>query len=268
MKIKNKIPILMYHEIVHLNDAGKLLNIVQDRYILTNDVFEDHLRLLTNSNYECLTVSEFRNLKDSKDKNIVCITFDDGYEGNYLYAFPLLKRYKCKATFFIVSSWMGKKNMMNWVQINEMIMAGMEVGSHTKNHLQLSLLDESIVYDELLGSKKEIEKNISHVVKAISFPEGSYCRRIEELTKEAGYCAAFCSDFGYGQYNDSNFVVKRIVSSKETTEMKMILEPSFCFLMLEIIKGLVKKCVKIMLGQRLYSYLYFKLFNLQTPFKG
>ena len=50
----------------------------------------------------------------------VLITFDDGYEDNYLNAYPILKQYKFNATIFFISSLVNKDHYLSWLEIQEM----------------------------------------------------------------------------------------------------------------------------------------------------
>jgi peptidoglycan/xylan/chitin deacetylase (PgdA/CDA1 family) len=43
-----------------------------------------------------------------KEKIRVLITFDDGYKGNFDYAFPILKKYNCPATIFITTGYIDR----------------------------------------------------------------------------------------------------------------------------------------------------------------
>src|ERR1044072_572960 len=41
------------------------------------------------------------------------ITFDDGYQDNFLFARPILNEYGIKATFFVLPLWAGRLNEWN-----------------------------------------------------------------------------------------------------------------------------------------------------------
>jgi len=49
--------------------------------------------------------------------NAVAITFDDGYLDNYTRAFPLLKRYGAKATFFLSTDYIGERRVYWWDRV-------------------------------------------------------------------------------------------------------------------------------------------------------
>ncbi len=67
--------------------------------------------------------------------NAYLITFDDGYEGVYRYAYPLLLRYHDPALLFLVAGWVGQRSdRLTWPQVRTMLRSDLiTVGSHTYN---------------------------------------------------------------------------------------------------------------------------------------
>jgi peptidoglycan/xylan/chitin deacetylase (PgdA/CDA1 family) len=94
------IPVFMYH---HVNwHAGDLVT-------LSPADFETHLRVLSEKGIQTLFLDELvEYLRGGKplSRPAVALTFDDGHLDNWVYAFPLLKKYRVKATVFVVTSWM------------------------------------------------------------------------------------------------------------------------------------------------------------------
>lgn len=93
------VPVLMYH---HVTPQGGVINVDP-----TN--FEAQLRWLKQHHYQSLTTQDFaRHLNgEAAPPRSVLITFDDGYLDNWVYAYPLLRKYGFKATVFLVTSWIG-----------------------------------------------------------------------------------------------------------------------------------------------------------------
>lgn len=90
-----KVFVIYYHHI--------LKNWGFDVYYKT---FEREVKILKN-NYKIITlddVYEYITTDRQPEKDSVAITFDDGYLSNYVYAYPILKRYKLKATLFPIAS--------------------------------------------------------------------------------------------------------------------------------------------------------------------
>ncbi len=98
------IPVFMYH---HVNlHKGDIITV-------TPDIFDAQMQFLKEAGYRTLNVDElveiaYGNL-EIKEK-AVAVTFDDGYLDNYVYAFPVLKKYNIKATIFIVTDWVEKSS--------------------------------------------------------------------------------------------------------------------------------------------------------------
>jgi len=91
--------VFMYH---HINwHRGDLVT-------LTPEDFEHHLRFIRRAKIESIfldTAVEMLQRKRPWRKPSVVLTFDDGHLDNWVYAFPLLRKYEVKATIFIVTAW-------------------------------------------------------------------------------------------------------------------------------------------------------------------
>lgn len=95
------IPVLMYHHIAETGD---------DDSTITFDLFEDHIRTLTEEGYTSISPDDLRDyVKEGKalPAKPIIITFDDGYLSNYQFAYPCLEKYGQKATIFVIGSTVG-----------------------------------------------------------------------------------------------------------------------------------------------------------------
>lgn len=103
---RQAVPILLYHNLAE--DGADEARITGST--ISQAQFEEEMALLAGNGYE--TVS-FQQMFDFVEKGTplperpVCITFDDGYLSNYRIAFPILKRYRMKATIFVIGSTVG-----------------------------------------------------------------------------------------------------------------------------------------------------------------
>ncbi len=138
----------------------------------------------------------------SIDNNHFHLIFDDGYEGIYHHAFPVLEELGFKASVFIPSGYIGKMNdwdhqllgrrfrHLSVSMLNELSAAGWMIGSHGVSHTDLSGEGDKQLRNELSVSRSMLQDIIGFDIKWLSFPFGRYGRRVIDAAVDAGYSGA------------------------------------------------------------------------------
>ena len=93
--------------------------------------------------------------------------------------------------------------------------SGMEVGSHGLVHTFLPARDNRTLSDEMVASKRILEKNTGKRVDALSVPHGFYDKRVMSAARDAGFKIVCVSDAGYNDFSASApFLLKRFTMRK------------------------------------------------------
>jgi peptidoglycan/xylan/chitin deacetylase (PgdA/CDA1 family) len=207
-----RVPILMYHYIsVPPPDA----DIYRLDLSVTPDNFSAQMDYLAAEGYHPIRVSDFADYlltgKPLPSKPIV-LTFDDGYLDNYENALPVLVKHKFPATFFIITQFAEDKRpgYMNWDQVEQLAIEGMEIGSHTVNHRELNSRSLAYLETEIAGSKAMIESRIGTPVKSFCYPASKYDARTIEVLRSDSYLAATTEISGAYQATSSIYELRRI----------------------------------------------------------
>ncbi|AGB20189.1 polysaccharide deacetylase family protein [Thermoanaerobacterium thermosaccharolyticum] len=247
--LKKCVPVLMYHNIydgkIPPNKSGVLI---------TPQNFEKQIMYLKNHGYETITVEDLYNfMKYGKmlPKKPILITFDDGYLGNYTYAYPLFKKIGYKGVInVIVKNVPSPTNKVvtpyphfDWVKAKEMSSSGvMEIESHTYdshkyaksgNHDipmlsgpidingKLETMDEykKRITNDLSKAKAEIERNLGKEVIALAYPYGVGSETSKDVASSLGYKVIFTMEEGVNVYKGDTYAIKRItVKNTDTGE--------------------------------------------------
>jgi peptidoglycan/xylan/chitin deacetylase (PgdA/CDA1 family) len=105
-------------------------------------------------------------------------------------------------------------------EIQRLLAAGMEIGSHTMSHPKLSQLPAESSWREIAESRSDLEKALGVPVWSIAYPFGgtdAVSTREMQMVEEAGYDCAFIN-FGGGLRSDTpRFGIPRVHVSLDTT---------------------------------------------------
>jgi len=192
------IPILMYHSIASM-PKGTVMRSLH----VPPKLFKFQMWLLKILGYQGLSMSKLQPyLTGKKQGKVVGITFDDGFKNNLTHALPILQKFNFSATNYIISQNIGGINhwdinkgipenpLMNENEVKQWINGGMEIGSHTQNHVRLTEINIELAKKEMQQSKFDLEKQFGYPVDHFCYPYGSYNGEIVNITKGVGYHTA------------------------------------------------------------------------------
>ncbi|MGH7324242.1 MAG: polysaccharide deacetylase family protein [Candidatus Rokuibacteriota bacterium] len=124
----------------------------------------------------------------------VVITFDDGYLDALTLALPLLREYGFSATCYVVagavgqvSGWTAPASLMDWPDLRAWLEGGMEVGSHSLTHPDLTMLGDAALREEVVASRARLEDGLGMPVRSFAYPFNRVDRRALEAVAAAGY---------------------------------------------------------------------------------
>jgi peptidoglycan/xylan/chitin deacetylase (PgdA/CDA1 family) len=131
-------------------------------------------------------------------EDTVAITFDDGYD-DILQLLPLLGERGITITVFVPTAFIGRTNSwdnfllknqrrhLSEEQIKQLAAAGVEFGSHSHWHSDLSRLQDNAIEDELYKSKNILEALTGREVKYVAYPFGRGDDRVSAIARRLGY---------------------------------------------------------------------------------
>lgn len=234
------IPVLMYHHILPQN--GFVTSSIEE--------FTDQMAYLANNHWHTLTSNEFLQYKlglYNPPKKSVFITFDDGWKDNYIYAYPILKRFGLKATLFIVTEWIEKaseKKSNNFIlldhkqykssvieNVEEVILSWDDIEkmsdvfdfhSHTHTHRDNYFSSQSWE-NELIYSRNIIKIRLGFEDLHLCWPRGKYDELLIKQAQDIGYKILYTTKRGVNISDNNTTEIKRIATKKSLAWIRKIL---------------------------------------------
>jgi peptidoglycan/xylan/chitin deacetylase (PgdA/CDA1 family) len=165
----------------------------------------------------------------AKGEKAVLITFDDGYEDNYLNALPILKKYDCPAIFFISTGLIGNDvqfghekqiqpnlefKKMTWEQLKDATQYNIEIGVHSDTHANLGQISFEEAVGEIERSIQKCEYYLGRKPTIMSYPFGgkeNISLKVIDYIKHGGVITNLFSAYGNKNISPFNdFDIKRI----------------------------------------------------------
>lgn len=206
---------LMYHAVA----AGK--ECPDWPWAVSMQRFRAQLDFLAEAGYRTPTMRELVEAPERfAGERTAVITFDDGYVDN-LYACEVLASRGMRASWFVVTGSIGRPpgwpddgrpggRMLNAGELRAMQAAGMEIGSHTVNHVRLTEADDATLATELADSRKQLEDTLGQSVFSFAYPYGAWDARCADAVASAGYAAACTTRTGWATRDGDPYRLRRL----------------------------------------------------------
>ncbi len=184
-----RVPILMYHYVRDADPAGRLGFGLSVRPA----DFRAQLDLLRERGFHPVTMTEVDDYLDGQGplpRGAVVLTFDDGYADFWSTALPALQARGFSAVAYIVPGFLGRPAYMTAAEVAGLGAQGVEVGSHTVNHLDLTTLPPSRLKLEVEESRSRLQSLTGTPVEDFCYPSGRFSPAVQEAVRAAGYRSA------------------------------------------------------------------------------
>jgi peptidoglycan/xylan/chitin deacetylase (PgdA/CDA1 family) len=209
------IPILMYHYIRTVVDQNDTLGI---NLSVEPTKFAEQLDEIQKNGYETIN---FYNIEQGNiPTKPIILTFDDGYKDFYTTAYPELRKRNMTAVVYVIANNDGA-NYITTDQIREIADNGIEIGSHTLSHIDLSTANTTKASNEISQSKTRLESIIGKNVISFCYPAGKYTLETIEIVKGAGYKYATTTKSGIADF-DGPLELSRYRMNSDTNIKKYI----------------------------------------------
>jgi peptidoglycan/xylan/chitin deacetylase (PgdA/CDA1 family) len=203
--VEFKVPILLYHHVRGEKSTS--------RYQVTLPDFKLQMEALHEMGYQTIPLSQFLNALDNGSPlpdNAIIITFDDGHLSVYENAFPIMNSFGFKGVFYIVANRIHDiPDFVNVTNLQEMMGAGWEIGSHSYTHSDLTL-NHAIAYQEIARSKVDLEKALQTEVQTFAYPFGAFDTFLGRKVQEYGYQAGMGLGTSQNHTRDMQYYLNRI----------------------------------------------------------
>jgi peptidoglycan/xylan/chitin deacetylase (PgdA/CDA1 family)/SAM-dependent methyltransferase len=195
----DRLPILMYHRVA--SDGAEALA----QYRVSPAQFEEQLQYLKDTAHYAVSIEEWHvamRRHEPLPGRAVLLTFDDGYLDFATQAWPLLEKYGFSATVFLVAGEVGGTNrwdrrfgeevpLLGWEEIRRLADLGVEFGSHSTSHPDLTRIPPAEVVQEAIRSRAILQEGLGRPVRSFAYPHGGEDQVVRHLVGGSGYTYGF-----------------------------------------------------------------------------
>ena len=224
--------VFMYHNVDEVEYDPNVLSVTPER-------FGEQMSWLQHRGLRGVGIAELTAAMGAgKQRGMVGLTFDDGYEGVVRNALPELAKRGFTATMFLIA---GKRGGVNdwdvgspWPLVaapgvEALLAAGMEIGSHSMSHVHLAGASGTDLAREIAESRSAIGALTGLDVQGFCYPYGSMDAAARAAVRAAGYryaCAVNTPPPQFSMFALPRVYVGQVDSALRLDAKRLLYRPS------------------------------------------
>jgi peptidoglycan/xylan/chitin deacetylase (PgdA/CDA1 family) len=196
---------------------------------VTPERFRRQLGLLESLGWTSVSLDEVEAFAAGRDggslpKRPYVLTFDDGYRELLEHALPALESVRAKATIYAVPGhdrdrwidWDGLPSLelLRPDELRDLAARGVEIGSHTLTHPNLTTVDDAALDREVGGARAALRETTGREVAHFCYPFGEHDERTRAAVRRAGYRTAVTTERGRARPGADAHALPRLTVGK------------------------------------------------------
>ena len=135
----------------------------------------------------------------------ISIVFDDNYDNQLEYAWPLMEERNLVGTFYVLTNTVNTPGYLSYTDLQTLQVAGNEIASHSVTHRSFTLLEEQEIRDECSNSKAILEAH-GLTINNFAYPNGYTTSGIDTIVDDyyasgrTAYISSFLVDLPTNQF--------------------------------------------------------------------
>jgi peptidoglycan/xylan/chitin deacetylase (PgdA/CDA1 family) len=222
---RRRVVFLCYHSVTkwpHLMTHDSELHTPLARFVAHLDYLQRHHHVIPLGEYLAAR-REGRRLPDYS----AVLTFDDGTRNFFTVVAPLLAERGLAATAFVITKHTSERNgtqparewtqtddhvYLSWPEVQRLArQRGIEIGSHSHTHPDLTTVSSNEVRRELKESLVAIVEHTGNARPALAYPHGRTSEEVCEIARSLGYACAFTGELGANDMKTDLYALRRVV---------------------------------------------------------
>ncbi|MBI4441750.1 MAG: polysaccharide deacetylase family protein [Acidobacteria bacterium] len=209
-----RVPILCCHQVV---PEGKQTSL----WTLGCEEFDRLLCRLSESGHQTISLQDLCQWQEGRvglPSKPLILTFDDGQKGFVDMVAPILRKYRLKATLFLIAGELGREvslrggppfQVMSSEEAGALARDGWDLQTHGLHHEDWTQLGLAEVERELRESSRILERISGRPVKFCAYPYGCWNRDVRNVAESLGFAGACTTLPGENDMDQDRFLWRR-----------------------------------------------------------